>query len=414
MTIKFDAVNSEALTAPGNASFNLLDNWALGFVIAIDGTTTGNTEQTIIANGAHWDVSYTGSGHAFPNTIIFNPRDGQVSRATPSILPAGTKLMVVVQKVNSTCEINWCPILANAPTDGSAVTSMTAGNIYGTYGGVGPFSIGGPTAGNPGAFLDQSIGRVFKVNGPLTKLEIAQLAYGKTMAEISRPTNHYVRMNDANDITDTGVEASTFTKVGTLTQGTDPGFGFGAAITAPVFTSPPAISGNPRVGTARDYTPGTVTTNEAPTLTQQWTLDGVDIAGATGATYTPVTGDIGKALRVRQKAVNSASPGGVTSTSAPVTVLAAAGSTTRTLSLAMKSDANTLAANRTGLKVGVFNGTGPDSLGTTLYQLAGKTTDANGVLSVSFDAPAVAAGQTVLLMVFGANGDHYIGLRTVA
>lgn len=426
MTIKFDAVNGEALTAPGDPSFNLLTSWAIGFVISIDTTATGNTEQMILANGAHWSVAYTGSAHAAPNTVVFNPRDGSGNfPAFYNILQAGAKFLFVLQHTGNTVEWNWCPILTNDPVDGSAVTSYTPGNIYGTYGGVGPFSIGKPVSGNPGVALDQSLGRVFKIAGTLTKLEIAKLAYGKTISQIGKSPDIAIRMDDANDITDTGPTANVFTKVGTLTQGTDPGFGFGAAITAPVFTTAPAISGNPRVGTARDYTPGTVTTNEAPTVTCQWTISTTlggaqtDIAGATGpagTTYTPVAGDVGKYLRVREKAVNSAAPAptGVTSTSDPVQVLAAAGSTTRTLSLAMKSDANTLAANRTGLKVGVYTGTGPDNLGTTLYQLAGKTTDASGILNVSFDAPAVSVGQTVLLMVFGANGDHYIGLRTVA
>lgn len=319
MTIKFDAANSEALTAPGSASFNLLEQWALGFVIAVDGSTTGDVEQMVLANGAHYYVAYTGSGHAYPNTIVFDPRDGNQSRATPNILSAGTKLMVVVQKLNSTCKISWCPILTTEPVDGSAVTSMIAGNIYGTYGGVGPFSIGGPTAGNPGVFCDQSIGRVFKVSDGITDLEIAQLAYGKTMAQIGRDVNHYVRMNDANDIVDTGVEASTFTKVGTLSTGTNPGFGFGAPPPLPDFTSAPVITGSARIGAESSYTSGAYTgTGE---VTQQWTIDGVDVAGADGPTYLKAAGQEGKALRLRQTITNET--GSDSATSVPVTILAA-------------------------------------------------------------------------------------------
>jgi hypothetical protein len=59
-----------------------------------------------------------------------------------------------------------------------------------------------------------------------------------------------------------------------------------------------------------------------PTITQQWTLDAVDISGATGSTYTPVSGDVTHLLRVREIATNSV--GSANSTSAPQTVAAGA------------------------------------------------------------------------------------------
>ena len=62
-----------------------------------------------------------------------------------------------------------------------------------------------------------------------------------------------------------------------------------------------------------------VSGNPAPTLTYQWTLDGVDIGGATGAAH--VTTAAG-ALRVRATATNSEGVAGPV-TSAPVTVEAA-------------------------------------------------------------------------------------------
>ena len=88
-------------------------------------------------------------------------------------------------------------------------------------------------------------------------------------------------------------------------------------IIAPTVTSAPVINGTPTVGIAATYT-AAVFGGSASTVTRQWTLDGADISGATGATYTPVaTG----ALRVRETATNAS--GSVSSTSALITVQAA-------------------------------------------------------------------------------------------
>lgn len=430
MSIKFPrADNNAVLVTPGGASLTLPDaDWSLSFSMVLDGATAGNIEQYVLSHGFVFQLVYTGSGHATPNRLLFTTPLGGFGTAGPF---ASGKWMFVIQRTGSSLTVNACPTLQAEPANGSAVATTVIRSVGQAFSGDGPFAIGAPSNYNQpaasGLFCDQSIARVGLLYSSLTTLEIAQLAYGKTLAQLGKVPEMYVRMNDVNDITDTGADANVFTKAGALTTGTDPGFGFGAVITAPVFTSPPAISGMPRVGTARTYTPGTITTNEAPTVTVQWTISSTiggtqtDIAGATGpagTTYTPVAGDVGKYLRVREKASNSAAPlpTGVTSSSDPVQVLAAVGATTRTMAFVMRTGplGDTLVANRTGLRVGVFTGDGPDDLGTTLYQFNGKTTDANGNFSISFDNPAIAAGQQVLIMIFGANGDHYIAKRAVA
>jgi hypothetical protein len=93
-------------------------------------------------------------------------------------------------------------------------------------------------------------------------------------------------------------------------------------VVAPAFSSAPSIIGTPTVGVASAYTLGTVTGGPTPAITQQWTRDGVDIGGATGATYTPISGDSAHALRVRQIATNAS--GSASSTSVPATVGASA------------------------------------------------------------------------------------------
>lgn len=76
---------------------------------------------------------------------------------------------------------------------------------------------------------------------------------------------------------------------------------------APVFQSRPTISySDPTPGGVISSSYGTVTGSPAPTITRQWLRDGVVISGATGATYTATETDVGKAIRVRNTATNSA------------------------------------------------------------------------------------------------------------
>jgi hypothetical protein len=58
----------------------------------------------------------------------------------------------------------------------------------------------------------------------------------------------------------------------------------------------PTVSGTPRVGSPLTLDAGTWMTGVA--LTYQWSVGGVPVAGATGTTYTPGVGDLGKAVRV--------------------------------------------------------------------------------------------------------------------
>lgn len=57
----------------------------------------------------------------------------------------------------------------------------------------------------------------------------------------------------------------------------------------------PAITGTVQVGHVLTLSTGTF--SGSPTsYARQWTLDGVDIAGATASTYTPLSGDAGKSV----------------------------------------------------------------------------------------------------------------------
>lgn len=66
---------------------------------------------------------------------------------------------------------------------------------------------------------------------------------------------------------------------------------------APANTVAPTVTGTARVGFTLTGTLGTWTGAPTPTLTRQWEANNVPIPGATGATYVPVVGDIGKTIK---------------------------------------------------------------------------------------------------------------------
>lgn len=82
---------------------------------------------------------------------------------------------------------------------------------------------------------------------------------------------------------------------------------------APVNSAAPAISGLPKVGVPLTAWEGVWSV--AAAYTYQWKVDGTNKAGAIAKTYTPVAGDVGKAVSVEVTATNSA--GAATATSQP-------------------------------------------------------------------------------------------------
>lgn len=92
--------------------------------------------------------------------------------------------------------------------------------------------------------------------------------------------------------------------------------------TAPVNTVPPAITGTAQVGQTLTVSNGTWTSKSAITYARQWRAAGVNIGGATGTTYVPVAGDVGKAITCVVTA-NNANGGTSVVTAATAAVIAA-------------------------------------------------------------------------------------------
>lgn len=67
----------------------------------------------------------------------------------------------------------------------------------------------------------------------------------------------------------------------------------------------PVVSGTTTVGSVLTVTNGTWTGIPTPVFTRQWQRNGVNIAGATAATYTLVSGDLGVTIRAVVTATNA-------------------------------------------------------------------------------------------------------------
>lgn len=103
-------------------------------------------------------------------------------------------------------------------------------------------------------------------------------------------------------------------------DGTDPNVGVGSVFT-PVNTVAPAISGSAMEGATLSTTSGTWTSPLSLTYSYQWTRGGVDISGATSATYLVVPDDIGELIGVTVTATNAtASASASAATVGPIAV----------------------------------------------------------------------------------------------
>jgi len=331
MTVKFNRASLQYLSAPDGLNNTFPDEaWSLCFVLCIDGTYTGAENQILFSTGAiatgAVNVSYLGPGHSTPNSIGVQIGSASSIFAAPANSLSGSSKWVISLGRGSTggVSLRMSPILATAPADGNAVPTVTlsGASLSGTRDGPGSMVIGARADLEPAKAADQSIGRLFRVRGGiLSTYEVARLAYGETVYDIGRTPDFYFPLATAADLTDLGPQAVVLKATNGPTTGTDPGFGYApSAPMAPEFTSAPAIIGTPSVGTATSYTAGTVTGSPVPTVTRQWLLDGVAIPDATGAAYTPVAGDAGKQLAVRETATNAS--GSVSSTSPGVAVAA--------------------------------------------------------------------------------------------
>lgn len=375
----YKTADSAALTLPAAG-------WAISWTMVIDGDMTGANPQWIFSTGA---FSAAGSiqaslESASAGTVAFRNRLRIYTTNSSANGFAGTNeftsgaWLCVLQSDGVNLTLRSCPVLATLPSNSAAVrteftvdavTAKTNAALDGPTG----LYIGGRADLNVGRFFDQSLQRLVCVHGTLTDLEVARLAYGMQLSDLGRAPAWGFNLSTPTDTSDIGPSALTLTPNGALVAGTSPAYGYNGAapLAPPTITGTPVINGTPAVGVASSYTPAAVDGNPIPTTTQQWTLDGVDISGATGSTYTPVTADATKALRVRQIATNS--QGNTSATSSPVTVPAPAASS---LSINPMPADRIYPRNGSAATVvfsGTYSGTAPTGVEVQLYAENGST-----------------------------------------
>jgi len=302
--------------------------WYIACYLHVTSDNATNEIQTIFSSGAlvagAFNLGFGGPGHPDANTIHCTLGSSTTRYKAPvGSFPLGWKGYVVAQRAPAgNLSLYWVPVQATAPIDDSAVQSAL--NLVSTTSQLTQLTRTQVALGMRGDAVrgcDQTIGRAVMGSGNLTKLEMARLAFGEEITDLGKSPLVYVRLDTPTDITDRGSDANEVTQTGTFTQGPATGWGYVPAVpSAPAFTVAPAINASPVVGTAVSFTRGNAGGYPTPTRTQQWLLDGAAIAGATGLTYTPVAGDVGKALTVRDTATNASAPGGVSSTTAARTV----------------------------------------------------------------------------------------------
>lgn len=406
------AADSTGLTFPNG-------DWSLGVVVTFDGLTTGDNPQYIFSNA---NFQAAGSLNFAYNTTGAASNQGRMltyvgTTAAPVLVSTGSfssgTYLFVLQRSGTTFTLRSCPILSTQPTDGTSVTAQATTTLSTALDGAG-FKVGARQDLLAARFLDQSVGRIFRFDGTLTDLEVANLAFGKEITDIGKTPAFYIRMATNTDTTDRGSLANTITTNGSFTTSSEPAYGYVAGDAAPVLTGNPSIIGTPTQGTAVSYTPATLSAGSpTPTRTQQWTLDGVDISGATSATYTPISGDVGKALRVRQIETNTVSS--TNATSSPVTVVAIPSTTVTATDITADR-----IFQRSGTSIaiplsGTYTGTAPTGIQARLYGSDGTTvlmdwttlssaTIGSGVWNATLTAPQGGMYRLAVRHVGGASG----------
>ena len=185
-------------------------------------------------------------------------------------------------------------------------------------------------------------------------------------------------------------------------------------VALPVNTAAPVISGSLTVGSTLSCTQGTWT-NSPTSYAYQWLQNGVNISGATSASYVVVTGDAGTSIRCTVTASNATASASATSNalaiaalpSAPANTVAPVVSGTATVGSTLSCSTGTWTNSPTGYAY-QWLGNGLNISGATSSTYV--TVTADGGTSVSCRVAATNAGGTTsqasnaLAIAAGATG----------
>lgn len=170
-----------------------------------------------------------------------------------------------------------------------------------------------------------------------------------------------------------------------------------AAALAPANIAAPTISGSTQTGQTMTATSGTWTGTAPITYAYQWQRGATNIAGATSATYTVQSADVGATLRVVVTGTNSVGSAQATS-AASATVTAAAVAPANTALPAISGTAQV--GQALTASTGSWSGTTPI---TYAYQWQRGTSNISGATSASYTVQSADAGATLRVIVTATN-----------
>ena len=165
-----------------------------------------------------------------------------------------------------------------------------------------------------------------------------------------------------------------------------------APIPVPVNTLAPVVSGTAAVGSTLSTTNG-AWSNSPGSYAYAWRRDGVDIAGATAATYVVASADLGHDVAVRVYATN----GGGT-----------AGATSNTTTIPFVAPVNTVApvisgSGSVGQALTVTNGTWNNNPDSYAYQWRRDAEDIAGATNAAYTVLGADQGRVLTCRVYATN-----------
>ncbi len=171
--------------------------------------------------------------------------------------------------------------------------------------------------------------------------------------------------------------------------------GGGPAPRPPVNIALPAITGTARTGSTLTVSDGSWA-NSPTAYARQWKADGVNINGATGATYVPVSGDIGKVITCTVTASNAdGSEAATTAGTAPVAAQPP-------VNIALPAITGTA---RTGSTLTVSNGSWENSPTAYARQWKAAGVNISGAMGTTYVPVLSDVGKVITCTVTASNAD---------
>jgi hypothetical protein len=313
---------------------------ALAVFTAAGGATTGGQGATAAA-----------PQNTSPPTISGDAREGQPLTVSPGTWSGTTPITFTYQWFRCGANLDNCAAIAGATNNSytvqpadvgkrllvqvTATNSEGSGNAQASTGVVAPLAGTAPqNTAKPTITGTAKEGETLTAdNGTWTGTTPMTFTYqwqrcdanGASCADISGATSKTYTATNADVGHTLRVRVAATNTAGSASATSDQTATIASLGTAPASTAPPTISGTPQEGQTLTASNGTWSGTTPMTFTYQWQrcdangANCADISGATSATYTLTSADVGKTIRVSVKSTNAA--GNNTATSVPTAAI---------------------------------------------------------------------------------------------